>query len=88
MLVNFSFRSSSFDFVLIFVFVFVFVPLVVFWEDFVIFLLLVSFYSFLLLFCLRTPSKRRYSVKHRDWPPYCWEPHKFCNILCSVREVF
>ena len=51
------------------------------------FLLLFSFYSFLLLFCLRAPSMTRYSVKYWDWPPYCWQPHKFCNILCFVREV-
>ena len=25
-------------------------------------------------------------MKYREWPPYYWQPHQFCNILCFVFE--
>ena len=25
-------------------------------------------------------------MKYWEWPPYYWQPHQFCNILCFVFE--
>ena len=77
MIIRFPFRPYH-----SFVFVLVFVSLIVFWRDLVIFLLIISFFSFVVNVFGEPPV-----VGGIPWNNYCWQPHKFCKILCFVQRV-